>query len=95
MLKSAPYYWVVCDLCGASAQENTEHSAWSDHGTAEDTAIDAEFTTDGTRHHCNGCPPLRQCEQCEKPTPDEGYDDRDELCDACYATDNDPSRRTA
>lgn len=87
MIKSASYYWVVCDLCGANAQEHSEHSAWSDDDVAEDAAIDAGFTTDGTRHHCDRCPPLRRCERCDKPTPDEGYDDRDELCETCHAAD--------
>lgn len=34
-IKSAPYYWAVCDCCGERADYG-DFSAWSDEGQARD-----------------------------------------------------------
>jgi hypothetical protein len=55
-IKSAPYYWVVCDGCGANAQEDDDYAAWCDDGQAESAAADREFTrTEDGRHWCEKC----------------------------------------
>jgi len=52
-IKSAPYYFVVCDGCGKNAQEGQEFTAWSNKGSAVDGATDADWlTTEDGRHWC-------------------------------------------
>lgn len=55
MIKSKPYFWVVCDGCSANAQENSDYTAWDDHGQAEDTAIQAGFVEQDGKHYCPTC----------------------------------------
>lgn len=42
-VKSAPYYWVECDGCGAISTESSEHSAWVEAAYAIDHAMDVEW----------------------------------------------------
>jgi len=43
-IKSAPYYWVVCDGCkDRSPREDSEIVAWSDNGTAVDDALNWDW----------------------------------------------------
>lgn len=44
MLKSAPYYWVVCDGCEQRA-EYYECSAWSEDWVAIEYAVDGDDWT--------------------------------------------------
>jgi hypothetical protein len=80
-IKSAPYYWVICNNCGKRHEE--DFSAWDDPALALDNAIDSEWTTDGIRHNCPKCPWLVACEECGKPAG-EKPDERDEQCQACW-----------
>jgi hypothetical protein len=60
-LKSAPYYWVVCDDCGRSAQENADVSAWLQEDVAVDEAVSAgwwvasEHEDAEDKDYCDGC----------------------------------------
>jgi hypothetical protein len=79
---SKPYYWLVCDTCGAAA-EYGDFSAMAEEGDAIDSALDSDWTTDGERHHCPACPNLTRCETCGKPAGDDALD-RDDLCQECW-----------
>jgi hypothetical protein len=85
-IKSAPYYWVECDGCGERC-EYDEFTAMANEGSAIDMALDAEWSTDGSEHHCTECPVLAQCERCRKPAG-ENAADRDDHCEPCWALVN-------
>ena len=53
-LKSKPYYWVICDICGVSAQSG-DFTAWSDQVVPEDEAEDAGWHCEGGNHVCEDC----------------------------------------
>ena len=57
MLASEPYYWVVCDGCQKRIDYG-EYTAWQDPDHAIDIALDSEWSSDGTQHHCLNCPVL-------------------------------------
>lgn len=59
-IKSAPYYWVECDLCGAPL-ETSEYTAWQAPDQAEDEAYYSAWHIQGGNHLCYDCLP---------PTPD-------------------------
>lgn len=63
MLKSKPYYWVICDGCEANAQTDSDYSAWGDPGQAIDSAEDDGWSTDGAAHYCQGCTAKREAEK--------------------------------
>lgn len=81
-IKSAPYYWVECDGCGARC-EYGDFSAMADPGAAVDGAYDDEWSVQGERHHCPSCPHIANCEKCGK---DAGVDasERDDHCQTCW-----------
>jgi hypothetical protein len=83
-LKSAPYYWVVCDNCGERC-EYDEFSAWADPGYAVQGAIDGEWSAQGDRHHCPECPHIADCEKCGQDAG-EGASERDNYCQSCWDT---------
>ena len=61
-LKSAPYYWVICDGCGANSTEASEHSAWSEPGVALEDAENWDWTfyrilPHDAVHLCPDCTP--------------------------------------
>lgn len=62
-IKSAPYYWVVCDVCGVSAQEGSEYSAWGDKGGAEEMVLDSDWHVEGGNHLCEDCTPMDRDEE--------------------------------
>ncbi len=64
-IKSAPYYWVVCDDCGRSPQDSSDYTAMSDQGSAIDNATDADYAIDGDSHYCDDCAPKRGFWTCE------------------------------
>lgn len=81
-LKSAPYYWVVCDSCGERC-EYGDFAALSDAGDAVGEAIDHDWSVSDKhdKHHCHKCEPF--CEQCGEPAgPLCG--ERDYMCQACF-----------
>lgn len=81
-IASKPYYWLVCDNCSVTADYG-DFSAYGDQGQAIDSALDADWTTDGERHHCPNCPSITACETCQKPAGDDAGD-RDDLCQECW-----------
>jgi hypothetical protein len=82
VLKSAPYYWIVCDGCGEDADYG-DFTAFNDPGRAEDGVRDQDWTTDGTRHHCDACPDITACLDCKQPIPDR-VEPGDDRCEPCY-----------
>lgn len=86
-LKEAPYYWVVCDECGVSANAETDYAAWAEPGTAYDSAIDAEFSLgiDG-KDYCWKCSPYPMCAGCGDKTARTEFDG-DEWCDECIVAE--------
>lgn len=67
MIKSAPFYFVVCDGCGRKANEYSDYEAWSDVDGAVFEATESGWTTDGEgRHHCHKCPIIGEgeCDDC-------------------------------
>lgn len=57
VIASAPYYWVVCDVCGVSAQEGSDYSAWSDRDTCEIEPGEMDWHIEGGNHVCPDCLP--------------------------------------
>jgi hypothetical protein len=59
-LREVTMWRVVCDWpgCTASAQDDTEHYAWSDRQTALDDVVYADWweSADETSHYCTGHP---------------------------------------
>lgn len=57
-LASAPYYWLICDICGISSTADQEYTAWEDAEQAEDVAEASDWFSEGGNHLCDGCIPL-------------------------------------
>jgi hypothetical protein len=55
-IKSAPYYWAVCDRCG-DRHEYEEYTAWADADTPDDMAQDSGWHVEGGNHICEDCIP--------------------------------------
>ena len=84
-LKSAPYYWVECDVCGVSANAETDYAAWADKGTAYDEAVNADWVTDlDDKDYCWTCSPYPMCAECGQKTAQTEWDD-ETFCDECIA----------
>ncbi len=87
-LKSAPYYWIECDGCGAKSTEDGEFSAWGDQGSAYDDAhnnaewitIDAGVEMAGD--YCQSCAPFPMCAGCGENTARTEHDG-ETWCDEC------------
>ena len=82
MIKSEPYYWVVCDKCGARC-EYGDFSAMADEGSAVDGAVESEWSVQGERHHCPACPYIADCVKCRKDAGEDASE-RDDHCQACW-----------
>jgi hypothetical protein len=54
-IKSAPYYWLICDRCGESSTETDDVSAWADEASAMDKAMGIDWTITNAAHLCPGC----------------------------------------
>lgn len=52
MIRSAPYYWVTCDLCGVSS---TDRTAWPDEESAVLSAQDDLWHVENGNHLCGPC----------------------------------------
>lgn len=63
-IESKPYYWVVCDGCGARDDQD-DFSAWSEPGDAVERATcDGEWITwQDSKHYCAAC--FHWCPKCE------------------------------
>lgn len=70
-LKSAPFYWVICDGCGAKSTEGGEYAAWESAGTAEQDALDSEWSEHKGKHYCDGCSTDLICSECGELADDE------------------------
>ena len=62
MIKSAPYYWVICDKCGEKA-EYYEVSAWSEESHAVEYAEADDWITVADKHFCLDCQVV--CAECD------------------------------
>jgi hypothetical protein len=65
VIKSAPYYWVVCDGCQVSAQEGSDYAAWAEEQMALDAGLHEDsgwWAPDGGGHYCPACARVRQPE---------------------------------
>ena len=80
-VKSAPYYWIVCDQCGVKSTEDSDYTAWADQVDAYEQANDHGWVRIPGSDFCEDCSPVI-CEECdEKPATTE-HDDTD-WCDVC------------
>lgn len=55
MLKSEPFYWLVCDYpdCNLRSTENGEYAAWQDEDMAVEEAQNSDWLiTDDGKHYC-------------------------------------------
>ncbi len=70
-LKSAPFWWVICDDCGASAQESSDVSAWMrqdvavDEALAQDWWIADRHDDDRGKDYCDDCVSKHDIWYCE------------------------------
>jgi hypothetical protein len=55
-IKSAPFYWAVCDRCG-QRHEYTDYFAWDDIDTVNEYADDSNWHVEGSNHICEECTP--------------------------------------
>jgi hypothetical protein len=55
--RSAPFWWLVCDLCGANSTEGSEHVAWQDQGQAVEDAESSYWWVEDGNHLCEDCTP--------------------------------------
>ena len=79
-IQSVPYYWIVCDSCGAKCPSGgDDYSAWGSVDQAVDYAHDSEwsYSEQTNRHHCPDCE--RFCEKCGFSASGESGE-RDYLC---------------
>lgn len=67
-IKSAPYYWVVCDGegCGVSAQEDSDWSAFGEPSQAIDDAVCSEWAEVDGKHYCTSCRTPFDCDECHE-----------------------------
>lgn len=82
-VKSAPYYWLVCDGCGKRVEYDGEYCALDNVSDAIRFSLEMEWSTDGTKSHCSDCPALIECEMCGKPAGDLAGE-RDYQCQTCW-----------
>jgi hypothetical protein len=61
--RSAPFWWLVCDLCGATSTEGSEHVAWMDQSQAVDDAECGDWWVEDGNHLCAQCVPEDQEDQ--------------------------------
>lgn len=54
-VKSAPYYWLICDCCGAKSTEDSEHSAWSEEADALMIAEESDWMRIDGKDYCWRC----------------------------------------
>jgi hypothetical protein len=80
-VKSAPYYWLVCDKCAVRSTESGEHSAWMDEAQAIDDAEESDWLIEADLHLCEDCSLQLVCPECGER---KGQDDA--FCADCAAT---------
>lgn len=69
-LKSAPYYWLECDDCGALSTDSGAFKAWEVETEARDEAYDLDWYTSNEHDWCAGCKVNHVCSECDKVTDD-------------------------
>jgi len=70
VIRSAPYYWVVCDGCWRSAQEESDYAAWADEEQAVEVCMEGSdwtFSDDRRGHYCPACTQIRLAPRAEQP----------------------------
>jgi hypothetical protein len=80
-VKSAPFYWLVCDRCGVKSTEDSHFAAWADEGQAYDEANDRGWVSIPGGDFCEDCSPVI-CEECDEQVATTEWDDT-EWCDSC------------
>lgn len=48
-------YTCICDICGKSADEDTDYSCWGNPSVAKDVAMNADWITEGDKAYCTEC----------------------------------------
>ena len=64
-IKSAPYYWIVCDRCG-NRMPDYEFSAWDNPQAARDEAQESDWVRAGGADLCWDCSMGTVCNECER-----------------------------
>jgi hypothetical protein len=54
-LEQVPMWRVICDRCGANAQEDGEFAAWGNHGSAYDEATSHDWLVIEQGDWCPDC----------------------------------------
>jgi hypothetical protein len=63
-LKSEPFYWLICDNCGAKSTEGGEYAAWGAADTAIEDAMCSDWLEHKGMHYCDGCSTDLICPEC-------------------------------
>jgi hypothetical protein len=63
--REATYYTAICDLCGASADESSDYTAWGDSAWADDAAANRDWWIERGNHICDPCQPRPDFEDAE------------------------------
>lgn len=54
-IREVTMYKVICDGCGADAEDGSDYYAWADAWQAQDIATDSEWIARGGKHWCGNC----------------------------------------
>lgn len=85
--KSAPYYWLECDDCGARSTEDSDYAAWGTHGDGGEDAVSGEWALDiDGKDYCDQCAPFPYCAGCGERTARTEHDD-ETWCDECIVAE--------
>jgi hypothetical protein len=72
---SEPYWFTKCDNCGERIEYDDGITAWDSAGTAEEVALESDWSRKGDVWHCSNCPRLddvpgddaAMCKHCRRP----------------------------
>jgi hypothetical protein len=79
-VKSKPFYWLECDECAHSSQDDGDYSAWAHESTAIDEANDSGWLIEDGRHLCESCVFELRCPECGEMRPAVGAPCPDDAC---------------
>lgn len=54
-VKSAPFYWLICDGCGEKSTEGGDYDSWSDENGAIEDALNSDWVAQDGEHFCFDC----------------------------------------
>ncbi|BCW61897.1 hypothetical protein [Arthrobacter sp. StoSoilB22] len=76
-VKSAPYYWLVCDHegCEAKSTEGGDFSAWEEEDSAWEEAMNSEWSEVAGKHYCDQHTLIHDPEEKRLPAEWEVVDD--------------------